>query len=1115
MIILGTNAAGIMNKKDSFERNIDLFKPAAFFLQETKTKSKNKLKVKDYTVFEYVRKNRGGGGLMTVVHNNLNPVSIGNETDDEVIVVEAELGENKVRFVNGYGPQEDDEEEKRICFFQRLDLEVKSAQLAGTLVCIEMDANSKLGPAIIPNDPKPQSKNGKLLENVVKENGLIIVNATNLCEGVLTRYRKTIKSVEESVLDFFIVCPKFFKLIKKMKIDEERKFSLTKYSSKTGIKKVTESDHNLLILEVGLCWDTRENQKPRETIFNFKNKDNFRKYVEATEDNLALRECFGNENESVENLSKKWLKLFNSILFSNFDRIRLGKPKINPNLQLLFTKKEKLQGEIAKLKSNDQNEEAEKAQDELEIVMEKISEIVAEKNIETVKNYLGVDNDGMEGFTQPKTWLLRKKLSPKNTIDPPAAKKDKAGNLVTSKSLLEKLYLDTYTERLAPNEVEEGYEELNELKHYLFEKRIEVAQKRISRDWTIKDLDKVLKSLKNDKAKDAHGHVYELFKYGGKDLKYSLLVLFNLIKKKQVYPSILQPSNISSFYKKKGDKSDLNNDRGVFNVVKVRSILDKLIYNDIYEKVDNSMSCSNIGARKQRNIRDHLFVINGIVNDAVKTKKNEVDIEIFDVAKCFDKMSYKETANDMFNAGVTDDKFILLANSNKVSNVAVKTPWGSLTKRVEMKEIEMQGTVLAPLKCSTQIDTLGKDCLETNAGLFRYKDCVSIPPLSMIDDILAVADCSEAATEVNAIIQNKINTKQLKFGTNKCFQLHIGGNQESCSTLKVQGDVMNKVDKEKYLGDILTNDGKINENVDNRKAKGLAAANQTLSMLQEISFGHSYFEMAMLFRTSIMINSMLCSSEALYGVNKNHMEKLEDPDKYLMKRIFNAGTGSPTISFYFETGAMPIRFVLIGRRLMFLWSILQKSDNELVRRVYNMQKKFPVKDDWVLEVSKNLEECGIDFDEDTIGAMSKNAFKRLVNEKIYLLAYTYLSEEKLKKTKLANLTTWQMQDYLVSDKLSLSEKRLLYMLRVRMIEVKNNFSSKYGDKLECSLCLNHIEDQENLLKCSEIVSEVNTSEITYRDIYGTLEKQAEAIKIWKQVLKVRNSKMKSKNLTLV
>ena len=65
---------------------------------------------------------------------------------------------------------------------------------------------------------------------------------------------------------------------------------------------------------------------------------------------------------------------------------------------------------------------------------------------------------------------------------------------------------------------------------------------------------------------------------------------------------------------------------------KVRSILDKLVYNDIYSNVNASMSCSNIGARKNRNIRDHLFVVNAILNE-VKNDKNceAVDIQIFDV----------------------------------------------------------------------------------------------------------------------------------------------------------------------------------------------------------------------------------------------------------------------------------------------------------------------------------------------------------------------------------------------------------------------------------------------------------------------------------------------------
>ena len=36
-----------------------------------------------------------------------------------------------------------------------------------------------------------------------------------------------------------------------------------------------------------------------------------------------------------------------------------------------------------------------------------------------------------------------------------------------------------------------------------------------------------------------------------------------------------------------------------------------------------------------------------------------------------------------------DDKFVLMAKSNEKCKVAVRTPWGSLTKRVELNEIEI------------------------------------------------------------------------------------------------------------------------------------------------------------------------------------------------------------------------------------------------------------------------------------------------------------------------------------------------------------------------------------------------------------------------------------------
>ena len=107
------------------------------------------------------------------------------------------------------------------------------------------------------------------------------------------------------------------------------------------------------------------------------------------------------------------------------------------------------------------------------------------------------------------------------------------------------------------------------MKEYLFKINYKLAEAKLSKDWRLKDLEKSLKTFKNNKSRDEHGHTYEFFKYGGTDLKLSLLKLLNKVKNSQYYPSIFTSSNISSIWKKKGEKSNLDNDRDIFCVNKI------------------------------------------------------------------------------------------------------------------------------------------------------------------------------------------------------------------------------------------------------------------------------------------------------------------------------------------------------------------------------------------------------------------------------------------------------------------------------------------------------------------------------------------------------------------
>ena len=72
--------------------------------------------------------------------------------------------------------------------------------------------------------------------------------------------------------------------------------------------------------------------------------------------------------------------------------------------------------------------------------------------------------------------------------------------------------------------------------------------------------------MKKNKGRDPHGFINELFRPGviGNDLKKSLLMLLNRIKMELSIPAFMQFVNIVAIYKGKGEKSDLENDRGIF-----------------------------------------------------------------------------------------------------------------------------------------------------------------------------------------------------------------------------------------------------------------------------------------------------------------------------------------------------------------------------------------------------------------------------------------------------------------------------------------------------------------------------------------------------------------------
>ena len=359
--------------------------------------------------------------------------------------------------------------------------------------------------------------------------------------------------------------------------------------------------------------------------------------------------------------------------------------------------------------------------------MEDVEEKLAEEYFNKVK-LASKDVDCAEGGNiSSEIWKLKKELCPRSR-DPPTAMMDENEKLVTNAETIKDMAAKAYKHRLRNRPMKEGMEKIKDEKEAIAHKVMEAARLTKTDPWDMGDLDLVLRKLKNNKSRDPNGLVNELFKEetAGDDLKLAILKLMNRIKEEQLYPKCLELCNISSIWKLKGLRNKFSSYRGIFRVSIFRAILDRLIYNDEYENIDSNLTDSNVGARKMRNIRDNIFVLNAITNSMKNTSEDALDIQVYDVEQCFDSLWLQEVITCLYEAGFRNDKLPLLFLENRNAQVAVKTP-GGLSKQIDIKNIIMQGSVWGSLCCVVLMDKLGKLMYSKPELLYYYKGVVACP----------------------------------------------------------------------------------------------------------------------------------------------------------------------------------------------------------------------------------------------------------------------------------------------------------------------------------------------------------------------------------------------------
>ena len=130
-------------------------------------------------------------------------------------------------------------------------------------------------------------------------------------------------------------------------------------------------------------------------------------------------------------------------------------------------------------------------------------------------------------------------------------------------------------------------------------------------------------------------------------------------------------------------------------------------------------------------------------------------------------------------------------------------------------------------------------------------------------------------------------------------------------------------------------------------------------MLGSISLGNFHYDIALVFRDALFVNSVMTNSEVWHNVQLRHTQALEKSDLMLLKTIVNGHSKTASEAFYLEFSVIPLKYRLSMRRFSYLWHILHRDKNELIRKIYEAQKCISNKGDWINLVEEDREKFDV------------------------------------------------------------------------------------------------------------------------------------------------------------
>ena len=166
-------------------------------------------------------------------------------------------------------------------------------------IIMAFDANVHVGGQVIAGCLDAQDWAGKLLVELIEDEDLVLVNATDICEGVITRVDP--RSGKGSTIDLVICNSAMMECIKGMTIDEDGRHKPASYA-----KNSKKTDHNTILLQLEVKKCKKGKPSPFINTSNEEQRQKFKLSIKRSNLSQLFSDYNGDINEEFSKMMQIW-----------------------------------------------------------------------------------------------------------------------------------------------------------------------------------------------------------------------------------------------------------------------------------------------------------------------------------------------------------------------------------------------------------------------------------------------------------------------------------------------------------------------------------------------------------------------------------------------------------------------------------------------------------------------------------------------------------------------------------------------------------------------------------------------------------------------------------------